>query len=206
MSDIQTPEMKKRFRGFLPVVVDVETGGVRPNSDALLEIAAITLTFNEAGNLQPDETFHYHVKPFEGARIDPEALKINGIDPHHPFRFAIDEKEALEKIFTPIKAAIKDKNCQRAVLVGHNAWFDLSFVQAAADRTKIKSPFHKFTSFDTATLSALVYGETILAKALRAARIKFDHKEAHSAKYDTEKTAELFCKIVNTWKQLQVVD
>lgn len=206
MSDSQPPEMRKRFRGFLPVVVDVETGGVRPNNDALLEIAAITLKFNDAGNLQPDETMHYHVKPFEGTRIDPEALKINGIDPHHPFRFAIPEKEALEKIFASIKAAVKDKKCQRAVLVGHNAWFDLSFVQAAADRNKIKTPFHKFTSFDTATLSGLVYGETILAKALRAAGIKFDHNEAHSAMYDTQKTAELFCKIVNTWKKMQITN
>lgn len=198
------PEIRKRFRGFLPVVVDVETGGVRPNKDALLEIAAVTLQFDDQGYLHPDQTYHHHVIPFDGAHIDPEALKINGIEPFHPFRLALDEKDALERLFQPIQELIEETKCQRAVLVGHNAWFDLAFLQAACLRTKVTSPFHKFTSFDTATLSGLVFGETILAKAIRAAGIQFSSKEAHSAQYDTEKTAELFCYIVNKWKDLSL--
>lgn len=198
------PEIRKRFRGFLPVVVDVETGGVRPNKDALLEIAAVTLKFDDNGYLVPDQTYHHHVMPFEGAHIDPESLKINGIEPFHPFRLALEEKEALEKLFRPIQERVEETRCQRAVLVGHNAWFDLCFLQAACQRTRVTSPFHKFTSFDTATLSGLVLGETILAKAIRAAGIKFSNKEAHSAQYDTEKTAELFCYIVNRWKDLNL--
>lgn len=199
---IEPIEMKKRFRGFLPVVVDVETGGVNPNRDALLEIAAVTLEFNNRGLLQPKDTFHYHIKPYAGTHIDPKALQINKIDPDHPFRFAIKEKEALEHVFKPIKQLVKETQCQRAVLVGHNAWFDLSFIQAACLRNKLKMPFHQFTSFDTATLSALVFGETILAKAMKSAGIEFNQKEAHSAIYDTKKTAELFCFIVNRWEGL----
>lgn len=195
-------DIKKRFRGFLPVVVDVETGGIRPTKDALLEIAAVTLAYDDQGYLQPDIEVHHHVMPFEGANLDPEALKINGIDPYHPFRFALDEKEALEKIFAPINEAIKTTQCQRAVLVGHNAWFDLCFVQEACKRTKVKSPFHRFTAFDTATLSGLMFGQTILARGVKAAGIKFNEKEAHSAMYDTRKTAELFCYMVNRWKDL----
>jgi len=34
------------------------------------------------------------------------------------------------------------------------------------------------------------------------AGIDFDNKKAHSAVYDTEKTAELFCMIVNRWKDM----
>lgn len=200
---MKTTNIKKRFRGFLPIVVDVETGGVNPATDALLEVAAVTLKLDQTGRLIPDETFHYHVMPYEGTNIDPKALEINKIEPFHPFRFALEEKDALEKIFEPINQLVKHTQCSRAVLVGHNAWFDLNFLQAACRRNNVKSPFHQFTSFDTASLSALVFGETILSKAIRAAGIKFDNKEAHSAIYDTTKTAELFCYIVNRWSDLE---
>ncbi|MCB1828173.1 MAG: ribonuclease T, partial [Coxiellaceae bacterium] len=195
--------LKKRFRGFMPVVVDVETGGVNPQKDALLEIAMVTLRFDEADQLVAHNTYHFHVEAFEGGNISQEALKINNIDPHHPFRFAVTEKKALESLIKSINDELAETKCQRAVLVGHNAWFDLHFFNAAIARTKLKSPFHQFTSFDTATLAALFFGETILAKALRAAGINFDQKEAHSAIYDTKKTAELFCYIVNHHKSLK---
>jgi len=190
--------IKKRFDGFLPVVIDVETGGCQYQKDALLEIAAVLVDMNEEGTLEPQETFACHVTPFEGAHIDPEALKITGIDPFHPFRFAIPEKEALQQLFEFVRDALKKSECRRAVLVGHNAHFDLSFIQAATKRCHFKgSPFHAFTCFDTATLGGLMYGKSVLAKALKLADIPFDKNEAHSAIYDAEQTAELFCKIVN---------
>ena len=164
----------------------------------LLEIAVVLVTMDDAGLLQRGQTHACHVKPFAGANLDPEALKFNKIDPFHPFRFALDEAAALEKLFAPIRVAIDASACQRAVLVGHNAWFDLLFLKAAIARCKITdNPFHAFTSFDTATLAALVYGQTVLAKAMRAAKLAFDKNEAHSAIYDAECTAELFCKMVN---------
>ena len=49
---------------------------------------------------------------------------------------------------------------------------------------------------------SLALGQTVLAKACQSARIPFDNKEAHSALYDTERTTELFCHIVNRWKSL----
>jgi len=193
-------KMRNRFRGFLPVVIDVETGGLKANTDALLEIAAVFLNVDEDGNLSRGETIGCHVTPFEGSKLVPESMAINKIDPHHPFRFAVSEADALETIFTAVKAALKEHNCERAVLVGHNAWFDLSFVVAAADRCKFKKiPFHKFSSLDTVSLCALVFGETVLAKGLRAAGIPFKADEAHSAIYDAEVTADLFCAIVNQW-------
>ena len=200
----QISPISQRFRGFLPVVIDVETGGTDPNKDALLEIAAITLSLNPHGLMELDETFHHHVKPFEGGNLDPKALAFNKIDPLHPFRFAIDENEALKQLFTFVKEAKKQNHCTRAVLVGHNAWFDLAFVKAAALRCKkIKHfPFHGFTSFDTATLSGLAFGQTVLSKAALLAGISFDETDAHSAIYDAKKTAELFCFIVNKWQKL----
>lgn len=195
-----TKQIKQRFRGFLPVVVDVETGGVDPQKSALLEMCVVLLDINEEGHFAPTTSFFEHVMPFKNAELNPASLAFNHIDPWQPLRFALDEKEALQRLFAPINQALKQSRCQRAVLVGHNAWFDLLFVKEAAKRTGLKLPFHAFTCFDTATLGGLMYGQTVLAKAMKAAGISFDTKEAHSAIYDAEKTAELFCKMMNTWK------
>lgn len=190
--------IKDRFRGFLPVVVDVETGGFNNQTDALLEIAAVIIDMDEDGTLKPGETVNAYVTPFEGSNIEPAALEITGIDLNHPLRLSMDENAAMGKIFTPIRKALKAANCTRAILVGHNAHFDLGFVHAAAERAGIKrNPFHPFSCFDTATLSALAYGQTVLARGIDAAGIKWETEQAHSALYDTEKTAELFCKIFN---------
>ena len=189
-----------RFRGFLPVAVDVETGGFNAGSDALLEIAAVTMRMDDAGLLHPAETHACHVEPFPGANLDPKALAFNGIDPDHPFRMALPEKEALQTISRPIRKAIKDSGCSRAILVGHNAFFDLGFINAASERTGFKrNPFHPFSTFDTVSLAGLAYGQTVLARAVQAAGLDWDSGEAHSAIYDTEKTAELFCAIINQW-------
>lgn len=194
----------KRFRGFLPVIVDVETAGFNAATDALLEIAAVTLTINEKNLWCIDEVFSKHVNPFEGANLDKASLEFTGIDPDHPFRkqIAVDEKEALQEIFRPIRKKIKDHKCNRAILVGHNAHFDLGFLNAAVERTGIKrNPFHPFSTFDTATLAGLAYGQTVLSRACTAAELGWNEKEAHSARYDAEQTALLFCEIVNKWNE-----
>lgn len=194
------PLIADRFRGFLPVIIDVETSGFDPETNALLEIAAVPIIVDQQGYMSPGATTACHVEPFEGAHLDPRALAFTGIDPHHPFRMAKPEAEALEHIFKPIRTLVKSKQCTRAILVGHNPFFDLSFLKAAIERCNIKKhPFHSFSTFDTATLGGLAYGQTVLAKAAIAAGIPWDNEQAHSAIYDAEKTAELFCKIVNAW-------
>jgi len=192
-------KMKSRFRGYLPVVIDIETGGFNHKTDAMLEIAAVILDFDDQGKLTPIDSHFSHVEPFKGANLEVSSLEFTGIDPGHPFRFAVEEIEALKKIFTPVRAKMKETGCIRAVLVGHNPAFDLNFLQAAVRRTKVKDPFHPFTTFDTATLAACAYGQTVLARAADKAGIPFDANEAHSALYDAERTADLFCKIVNTF-------
>ena len=190
--------MAERFRGYLPVVVDVETGGFNEATDALLQIAAVLIDIDEQGNLYCCETVSCHVTPYPGANLDPKSMEVNGIDVDHPFRLAVDEKLALPKIFKPVREAIKQHACNKAILVGHNAHFDLKFINAAATRTGIKrNPFHPFSTFDTVTLAGLAYGQTVLARSVRAAGMEWDTNEAHSAIYDAEMTAMLFCKIVN---------
>lgn len=199
-AEISPSRLATRFRGFLPVVVDVETAGFNPKRDALLEIAAVILDFDERGALTPVETIACHVEPFPGANLDEKSLAFTGIDPYHPFRFAKKEKDALGTVFQPVRKAVKAHACTRAILVGHNPSFDIGFVNAAATRCGIKrNPFHPFSCFDTATLAGLAFGQTVLARAVIAAGFDWDEKQAHSAKYDAERTADLFCGIVNRW-------
>lgn len=195
--------LKNRFRGYLPVVIDVETGGLNAQTDALLEIAAITLKMGDDGYLYIDEKFHRHIKPFENANINPESLKVNGIDVDNAERGAVPEDIAITEMFKMVRKAVKAQGCQRAVIVAHNATFDQAFLQAAIKRINAKrDPFHPFAMFDTATLAGFMYGQTVLVKACQMAQIPFDGKQAHSALYDTERTAELFCTMVNKLKAL----
>ena len=193
--------ISNRFRGFLPVVVDVETGGLNPATDALLEVAAVLLGMNDEGELVIRDSHRYIVKPFEGARLDPASLKVTGIDPYSALRPALDEGEALRRLFKPIRSEVKAQGCQRAILVGHNAFFDLQFVNATVERARVKrNPFHPFSSFDTATLAGVAFGQTVLSRAVIAAGLAWEDDRAHSAIYDAQMTAKLFCKVVNRFR------
>jgi ribonuclease T len=203
MPDNETSPMRDRFRGFLPVVVDIETGGFNCQTDAILEMAITELAMNEEGELIIEATHSRNIEPFEGANLDPAALEFTGIDPENPLRGALPEAIALGELFGIVRLAVKANQCNRAVLVGHNAHFDAGFLNVATERAGLKrNPFHPFSYFDTATLAGLAFGHTVLARACSLAGIPFDNNEAHSARYDAIKTAELFCLIVNRWQTL----
>ena len=203
MPDNETPLIRDRFRGFLPVVVDIETGGFNCQTDAILEMAVTELAMNEQGELVIEATHSRNIEPFEGANLDPAALEFTGIDPESPLRGALPEAIALGELFGIVRLAVKANQCNRAVLVGHNAHFDAGFLNVATERAGLKrNPFHPFSYFDTATLAGLAFGHTVLARACSLAGIPFDNNEAHSARYDAIKTAELFCLIVNRWQTL----
>ncbi len=203
MADQEQTLYSQRFRGFFPVVIDVETAGFNKDTDALLEIAVTTLKMDEQGILSLDQTLHFHVEPFEGANIEQSAIEFNGIDPFSALRGAVVEADAIKEICKMVRKAQKAAGCSRSVVVAHNAAFDHGFLNAAIERNNIKrTPFHPFVSFDTTSLAGLALGQTVLAKACRTAGIEFDNAQAHSALYDTERTAELFCHIVNRWQEL----
>lgn len=194
--------MADRFRGFLPVAIDVETGGLAPATDALLEIAAAPIEMDAAGDLRPAAAVRYAVRPFPGARIDPASLKLIGIDPQDPERGAVGEREALDGVFRVIRQAVRAHHCQRAVLLGHNAAFDLAVVNAACERAGVKrNPLHPFSVFDTVSLGALAYGQTVLARIAERAGLGWEDERAHRADYDALMTARAFCAVVNEWRR-----
>ena len=195
--------MAARFRGFLPVVVDVETGGFNARTDALLEIAAVLVEPTADGRFERGEDWRYHVQPFPGANVEAASLEVNGIDPWHPLRPALPERDALQRVFREVRAAVRRHGCTRAILVGHNSFFDLNFLNAAVERCGIKrNPFHPFSSFDTATLGAVAYGQTVLSRIVEAAGLDWDSSSAHSAGYDARITADVFCLVVNQFRDI----
>ena len=191
--------IKERFRKYLPVVVDLETGGFDPKNNAILEIAATLIIKNEDTQLlDVGKTYRYHIEPYEGLVVEQESLDFTKINLNHPLRNAITEKDALEELFKIINSERTANGCSRAILIGHNAHFDHSFLTEAVSRNNIKkSPFHPFSVLDTVTLGALHTKQTVLARICDVLNIDYDSKEAHSAAYDSDITAKVFCKIVN---------
>ncbi len=203
MTDTIPARLADRFRGYLPVAIDVETGGFDHRRHALLEIAAVVLTMDASGKLEPAERLAIAIDPHPELIIEQSALDFTGIDPFDPAREAEPEREALTRIFDLVRKAMQEQRCTRAIMVAHNAHFDLGFVNRAAERSNLKrNPFHPFSCFDTATLAGLAFGQTVLARACQAAAIPYDNRAAHSAGYDADCTATLFCTIVNRWQEL----
>ena len=193
--------LKERFRKYLPVVVDLETGGFDSNSNAILEIA-ITLIEEEDNQLVVGDTHRFHIEPYEGLIVEDESLKFTKINLDHPLRNAVSEEHALNELFKIINKNKNAYECSRAILVGHNAHFDSSFLNAAVERNNIKkSPFHPFSVLDTVTLGALATNQTVLARICEALDIDYDSKEAHSAAYDSDVTAKVFCKVINNYNE-----
>ena len=189
--------LKNRFRKYLPVVVDIETGGFDPEVNAILEIA-ITLIEEKNNVYKVGETFRHHIEPFEGSVVEKESLEFTKIKLDHPLREAISEKDALNDIFKIINKTKNKYECSRAILVGHNAHFDSSFLQAAVKRNDIKkTPFHKFSVIDTVSLGVLATGQTVLARICDELNIDYDNEQAHSAAYDSDVTAKVLCSIIN---------
>ncbi len=191
--------LKNRFRKYLPVVVDIETGGFDPELNAILEIA-ITLIEEQDNKFVVGETYRHHINPFENSIIEKESLDFTKIKLDHPLRNSIDEKDAIKDIFKIINKIKNKYECSRAILVGHNAHFDMSFLDAAMKRNNIKkTPFHKFSVIDTVSLGVLATGQTVLARICDQLGIDYDNDQAHSAAYDTLVTAKVFCAIFNSY-------
>ena len=157
---------------FRTVQVD---GGAIGSSETLNLIGGTNITLDEtdgAVTINGAAAMQFFLEDGDGTEVtinhnkEIKFVEGGGIDIDNPFRLAVTEKKALSEIFEHIKIALKEEDCSRSILVGHNAFFDLGFVKAATKRTSLKSPFHQFSTIDTVSLSALYCGETVLAKAI----------------------------------------
>ena len=190
--------LNQRFRKYLPVVVDLETGGFDPINNAILEIAVTLIGQNDKYKLVVLDTHRYHIDPYKDLIVEQESLDFTKIKLDHPLRKAVSEKEALTELFKIINKAKSEYSCSRAILVGHNAHFDLAFIKESIKRNNIKkSPFHPFSVLDTVSLGAMHTQQTVLARVCESLSIDYDSNEAHSAAYDAEITAKVFCNIIN---------
>lgn len=190
-------EMNARFRGYLPVVLDLETGGFDREIHAVLEIAALTLDWEE-DRLVIRSRHRWAVAPHPATTVEAASLRVTGIDLDDPHRMALSEDTAIRQLFKMVRVELKRQRCQRAIVTAHNAHFDHGFLHAAAQRNGVKrSPFHPFSVMDTVGLAGVAYGHTVLSEACRRAGVGYDTERAHSAVYDAEVTAKLFCAVVN---------
>ena len=190
----------------MPVVVDVETGGFNSVDGRATRNRGRILVYvdDRRQSLRRGETIaattSCHSKMPTWIRLRSRltaSTRIIRCDPPIP------ERDALQRVFRDVRAELREWECNRAILVGHNAHFDLGFVNAAIERTGIKrNPFHTFSVLDTASLCGVAFGQTVLARAARAAGLAFDPDAAHSAAYDAEITADLFCEIVNRFRPI----
>jgi ribonuclease T len=192
-----------RFRGFLPVVVDLETGGLDATQSAILELAYSIPERAPDGRWRAGPVRDFQIAPFSGAVISDASLKLTGINLDDPRRAPQSEAKVFATLQADIAHALTVTGCKRAILVGHNTHFDLHFLLAMGRRLGVsESPFHPFCVLDTVTLGVLLYGHTVLARCVPAAGLEFVNRDAHSAAYDCLKTSELFVAVLNQYGAL----
>ncbi len=201
-ASMASPDLaSRRFRGFLPVVIDVETGG--------FHLAAPTRCWRSPPSSSRWTTpagcaaarrMRFTCKPFEGARLDPVSLEVNGIDPWHPLRPAIDEADALQRLFREIRTAIRahalPARHSRRATTRPSIWASSTRRSSAPASSAIRFIRSRASTPRRSAASAL--GQTVL----RARRAAGGHRMGSAAArtraaYDAERTADLFCHICN---------
>ena len=60
--DIHSNPLGNRFRGYLPVIVDIETAGFNAKKNPLLEMAAVIVEPDHEGDLKITEKHHCNSK------------------------------------------------------------------------------------------------------------------------------------------------
>ncbi|MCL2579170.1 MAG: PolC-type DNA polymerase III [Oscillospiraceae bacterium] len=160
------------------IVFDLETTGLSGSSDRIIEIGAVRLRGGEIV-----ERFRSFVDPER--TLSAEIIKITGIT-DQMLEGAPGEKAAVAAFFDFIGSA-------DAVMVAHNAGFDMSFLRAAARRSDIK---HTLTAIDTVPIARALfkdlkrYSLDSLVKHFKLG--DFNH---HRADADAGVLAQIFLRI-----------
>ncbi|MBP8932780.1 MAG: 3'-5' exonuclease [Paracoccus sp.] len=165
--------------GLTCVVFDTETTGLGPN-DRIVQIAGLRIM---AGRLT-GERFETLVDP--GRPIPPGSTRIHGIT-DAMVAGAPDMTEALRAFH---------HFAEDAVLVAHNAPFDMGLLRAAARETGVEFPNRVL---DTVLLSAMLWGQSAphaLDALAERLGVTIPPERRHTAMGDTEATAEIFLRLI----------
>lgn len=169
------------LRSLTYVVFDTETTGLLPDKDAVVQIGAVRLV---NGRKVAGEVFDTLVDP--GRPIPPSSTKVHGISDD-----MVVGAPRMAEAGARFRQFAKD-----AILVAHNAPFDMAFMKrdAAQAKARLDNPV-----FDTILLSAAIFGaeasHTLDAIAERL-EVEIPAELRHTALGDAEATALIFQKML----------
>jgi DNA polymerase III epsilon subunit family exonuclease len=163
-------------------VVDFETTGIDPETDRVIQVAAIVI--NGEGEIV--ESFDTVVRPENPAQYTHGAEHVHGISMEQVSQ-GMPLREALEKVWT-----ISEGN----VFTAHNAMFDISFLHAESARVGLENKIDTYV--DTLALARRTDQERTRKHSLHALceHYGINHENAHEAKSDATATAELLIHLM----------
>ena len=176
LKEIVTGDKGQRLDGTF-VVFDIETTGFSPVANRIIEIGAVKV---DKG--QVVDRFSVFVNP--EVPIPFEIEKLTGINDS-----MVMEAETIETILPQFLDFVGD-----AVLVAHNANFDVSFIKENAKRQQLPVDF---TYVDTVGIARmLLTGQAKYTLDAVAKTLKISLENHHRAVDDAECTAEIFMKFI----------
>ncbi|MFM2163094.1 MAG: hypothetical protein RLZZ383_2606 [Pseudomonadota bacterium] len=178
--------------------IDIEAGGPVPGLYDLLSLGAHVVTPTAEGGWAVDEEpFYVEIVP-TAPRVDPGAMKVNGLDLEALAAHGTPMAEALDALSAFV--ARKKLPGSRAVFVGHNAPFDWSFVSYAYHDAGLPNPFG-YNGLCTKALAMGVLGlhwidtnKETLAERLTLPPVEVG--KVHNAVYDAWYQAHILAELL----------
>jgi DNA polymerase-3 subunit epsilon len=162
------------------IAFDLETTGIQPKTDAIVEIGAVRFD-----GVEPVETFSTLINP--GRPIPPEASAVNGITDD-----MVAGSPSIEKVLTDFADF-----CGDLPLVAHNAPFDFKFLLNAVETHRAKAP--SGVVLDSCALARIVFpGQINYKLGTLVNHFNFPPGDFHRAEIDSVHCGRLFAKIVES--------
>lgn len=164
------------------VVVDIETTGLNPRTDKITEIAACKVVKGEIV-----DQFSALVNP--EINISQDIAELTGITNE-----MVKDAEKIDSVFDKFLDFMDD-----AIIVAHNASFDISFLKEAAKRLN--------TEFNPTTVDTLALSRGLMPNLLKykldvvCNELNIELKKHHRASADAEATAMIFIKLCEMLKK-----
>ena len=177
--------------------VDIECSGPVPGLYDMISLGAVVVYADRDGRLHLGESFYIELRP-EGPRVDPGAMKVNGLDIDALRRDGVVRRDAMLKLTDWTKAHTRPGT--KPVFVGHNAPFDWSFVAWCYAAEDLPNPFG-YKALDTKALATGKLGIHWFdsGKEVLEQRLGLEPEDMglkHRADYDALYQAKLLIKLL----------